>query len=560
MKRHTAHRGKYLIAALILSLIFVYPWLFKDFVGVEHDTFFHLSRIQGLAEAISRGDLLPAIYPYKNNGYGYASPLFYCDILVYPAALLYLLHVPLSYCYIAMIWLYTFVTAYTCQKLFSRLTGHFTASLAVTIAYLFCNYRITDVFVRSAIGETAAMMFLPVLLSGLYEVLWNDHPERWYLLTIGLAGLIWCHNLTFLMGAVLFVIMVFMRRFWKDPRIFKALFYGAFTAFLLTAWFTIPMLEQVFSQKLYVSWYAKHSDLEAGSLTWWKYLVNRTVFGYSGQQYEKDKAMVVNPGYFLMIMPVLYPEVSKKKDSFPYACMILGYIFLFLPCALVPWKYLSFLRVLQFPWRLITLAGILLSVPAAAVLSRLNREVWIAVFMTVLLCEGVWHLNPVFDRTFGITSETVYEDITGGKLCDPYYSASYMRVELAGGDYLPMASPDFRKYEPAVRNTDQEILPVEYAKTGNEVQINVPEEYAGTKIELPLTWYKGYRVYRSEGALTAVECASDERALVSFVPQKAGTYICRYESTFLRRICIAVSLLAHCALIAYAVFKKIRTS
>ena len=83
MKRSTAHRGKYLTAALILSLIFVYPWLFKDFVGVEHDTFFHLSRIQGLAEAISRGDLLPAIYPYKNNGYGYASPLFYCDILDY---------------------------------------------------------------------------------------------------------------------------------------------------------------------------------------------------------------------------------------------------------------------------------------------------------------------------------------------------------------------------------------------------------------------------------------------------------------------------------------------
>ena len=73
-----------LLLALVLATTFNIPYLTKDFLGIEHDTFFHLSRITGLADSIREGNLFPCIYPNKNNGFGYASPLFYCDFFILP--------------------------------------------------------------------------------------------------------------------------------------------------------------------------------------------------------------------------------------------------------------------------------------------------------------------------------------------------------------------------------------------------------------------------------------------------------------------------------------------
>ncbi|MBQ5756659.1 MAG: hypothetical protein IIV88_05315, partial [Erysipelotrichaceae bacterium] len=62
-----------------MTVAFCIPFLLRSDLGLEHDTFFHLSRIEGLAQALAHHDFFPALYPMKNNGYGYASPLFYCD-------------------------------------------------------------------------------------------------------------------------------------------------------------------------------------------------------------------------------------------------------------------------------------------------------------------------------------------------------------------------------------------------------------------------------------------------------------------------------------------------
>ena len=68
--RLTRRSTCFLIAAL-LAVLFCLPYLTSDFLALEHDTLFHLSRIEGLSEAIGRGDFLPALYPYKNDGFGY---------------------------------------------------------------------------------------------------------------------------------------------------------------------------------------------------------------------------------------------------------------------------------------------------------------------------------------------------------------------------------------------------------------------------------------------------------------------------------------------------------
>ena len=71
-----------LIGTLFLSLVFMFPYLSND-LSLEHDTLFHLSRIEGLAQSFKNGKLFPDIYPLKNDGFGYGSALFYCTICIF---------------------------------------------------------------------------------------------------------------------------------------------------------------------------------------------------------------------------------------------------------------------------------------------------------------------------------------------------------------------------------------------------------------------------------------------------------------------------------------------
>ena len=76
---------KYLIA-LVIALLVSIPLYSKYTSGLTCDLTYHLTRIEGIKQSL-QAHIFPAyIYPYANNGFGYAAPLFYPDIfLLIPA-------------------------------------------------------------------------------------------------------------------------------------------------------------------------------------------------------------------------------------------------------------------------------------------------------------------------------------------------------------------------------------------------------------------------------------------------------------------------------------------
>lgn len=556
MRRYLRENRILILVSLLVGALFCYPYLMRNFLGIEQDTFFHLSRIEGLSRSFSHGDFLPQIYPYKNNGYGYASPSFYCDLLLSIPALLYLAGLSLSFCYKFTVLSITFFTCFSCARMIQRITKNQAAAIIVSIAYVFCNYRISDVYVRGALGEVMAMIFLPVLLSGLYEILEARHSEQWPLLCIGLSGLVLSHNLTFLMGVVLMIL--FCLRYWKQigREQWNVLLKASAFAFLLTAWFTLPMLEQLNSQEFYVGYYASSSDLAANAMPLRQYLQNFINFGQGGYALPAGQVMTLNPGIFLSIMPLLFlilPKATRKQHPFAYFSLILGLVFLVLPSDLFPWDSMTFLRVLQFPWRLLTLATILLCIPAAAVLQELpllQKKAIRITLVILLLAEGTIHLISAAERTFGITSSTTWQDVLDGALIDPYYSAFYVRVELAGADYLPVGSPYFNQRSTALKAADGSDLSEAITKDGTTSSFTVSKQDAGQEIILPITWYKGYQVYEIvNGKKVKVDTAPSSERMVSFYAQHAGIYVCVYQPTLIRILSICTSAAAIAVLI-----------
>ena len=110
---------------------------------------------------------------------------------------------PLSSSYVLMMFLTVFAGTFAMMHACEKICGDIPASILAGAAYCFANYHITDIYVRSAVGEAMALVFLPVQLEGLYLLFECRDQSGWKPLFIGMTGLLLTHNLTFLLACIL---------------------------------------------------------------------------------------------------------------------------------------------------------------------------------------------------------------------------------------------------------------------------------------------------------------------------------------------------------------------
>ena len=113
----------------------------KIVVNLSHDLTFHLNRFVGLANAFEEGQILPKIYPYANYGFGYASPLFYCDLFLYPFGILYQFGLSAIWCYKLCILFYTTLGNIFVYLIIKKETNDRKLSLLATFLYLTCSIK-----------------------------------------------------------------------------------------------------------------------------------------------------------------------------------------------------------------------------------------------------------------------------------------------------------------------------------------------------------------------------------------------------------------------------------
>ncbi|MDY6034582.1 MAG: hypothetical protein SPI63_03160 [Bulleidia sp.] len=362
------------VVIVLFTVLLMYPYLFHSTLTIEHDTFFHVSRIFHYAESLQNGKFLPAIYPTENGEYGYGSPLFYCDLFLLIPAIFHNLGVSLVHCYKATVLVASLLAGSAMYLLASRFTKKSSIRLFAVCAYMFSNYHITDIYVRGTLGEVFALIGIPLILRGLYDIL-EQHKHWSYMYLLGLVVTVLSHILSFLLCVVLIIIFSLLYLTRSSFNTYKTLIIESMLACSLTTFYTFPMIEQLLSQKYYLSYYASSLQLDTYAMTFWQYLANRTIFGISSNQLPIDHVMVVNVGWFLTFVPIYYLFIRRKDPHFFIDCLfVIGIVCFIFPSVLLPWKQLSVLRILQFPWRFNMLALPLLCIPVIKVIEYISHR------------------------------------------------------------------------------------------------------------------------------------------------------------------------------------------
>ena len=539
----------YIFIVFLIS-VFCSIYFFKSNINVflSQDLTFHLNRFVGLAKAFEEGQILPKIYPYTNNGFGYASPLFYCDLFLYPFALLYHFGLGAVYCYKLCVFFYSFLSALFIYKIFKKETDDNLLSYVAVILYMCANYRLQNIYIRSALGEILAMTFIPLVLHSIYKIL-VKHEGCYIYLGVSFSLLLMAHLITtFLYGIFFFcMIIVFIIINRKDKELlintFKTILKGTILALLLTCWYLFPMLEQLNNQTFWLSINAKYNNIANGVQS-----INGifSLFALSDVHTFSimDDASV---GLALFIPLFCYPFVEKNKYvSILLSCCLISYLILI---GIIPG---AFLNIIQFYFRLYIIIFPLFVIIDVYIIKNivhvLSRKIFISIliilsFLNVCIC--VRELNKY---TRYLSNNASIEEINS--INSYMYDLDYNHDELGGAEYLPYTEyVNYNDDSLAIKYIDKSGEVIDYVYDYDRLFTCITFSCDNDKeleLMLPLSYYKGYSAYE---IIDEKEIKIDltysplYKELVIISSSGKHTYKVLYEGTFVQKISLIVSCL-----------------
>lgn len=512
-----------------------------------HDLQFHLMRIEGLAAGIRQGQFPVRLESIWNDKYGYAT-LFYGDLLLYIPALLRLLGVTINDAYNAYILLVNVLTVVVSFRCFDAMVKDKDTVLLMTAAYVTSVYRLMDIYVRAAVGEYTAMIFLPMIAYAMYRLYHLEEQRKLdykgiLLLVLGMTGVLQTHILTTEMVVLVLALYVILNfKITRQMKTIVSLASAVVGTVLLNLWFIIPWLDYYLNVPVRITDPAGQAKWiqQNGAYIGQYFAVFQNIYGEASV--KVTERMNFSPGLMLMLVFMVAGVLWLKghaSDMTRKLCVVSG-ITLFVASDMFPWNWLAdhsylgiMLAQIQFPWRWIGFSCLFLTLLLACVLIDLKRvfssetaQRGLSCLTAVLICIGAM----VFVSDYYSGANLAYFS-DASQLDHSYEANEYMRA----GSSMDVATHD-------VQGTNLEKLKlINHNGTSVKVYCKTGSDASGEVI-LPVFNYKGYVLRNSEGEICEIHDSGNKEVAFTVPANYEGKYILSFEFPWYWRLGDIVSL------------------
>ena len=526
-KKEKKRRVSIIIAILFIFLCGYFTfWLLIPGIPKGDDLYFHLSRIVGIKNGLELGSFPVKIYPGYFHGYGYANGLFYPDLFLYIPAILVCFGMKVVTAYKILLLLCTIFAAlfmYICVKGISK--SRYAATISM-IVYTLASYRAIDAYTRADLGETLAFVFLPLVILGMYKIIYDNY-KQWYILSLGIAAIFLSHEISSIVVSGFTILIFLIGLFHMRKEKIRILY---FILAEVVAQFTLSQTVEGFLPAIF-------------SFRFNKFLI----------------PAISGVGIAILVMPILRFKVRKNKNAyFIYSdiCLVMGIICLLAVIGWFPWNTITDIckqiGAIQFAWRLLLPATAFLSVSSGIIafsLFKKNNSRKIALIIVLILSIFASTVNIYADYTAKVASH---------KMISENYQVNY---SVGNGEYLP-ANTNVKELAERgnIITSNNKNIKFSFIKNGTNIKIqfygnNIKDSY----FELPLIYYLGYKatldVNGKEHNLI-VEKGSNNIVKVDLSDYTNGTIYVKYGGSILQHISLVISIITLILLIIYVVIKK----
>lgn len=520
--------------------------LLNSYLNWADDLCYHLIRIEGIKDGLLDGQLPVIIYPEGLYGNGYLNCM-YPNLFLYIPAVIRLFGVSMANSYKFLVILFHILTAFITYSSVKSISSSRKAAFLAAILYVLCPYRLTNVYARGALGEFLAMTFMPLLFAGLYHVLLSKR-EKWWMLVLGISGLIQTHILSAVLGGLFCFVfgLLCIVSVIREKRYIEIMKAVTITV-LCNLWFLVP----------FVYYYTK-GNLWTSALDWCNYSeYSLNLSGLFGTLHASDYRMLSLglPIAFCAAFALFSLLFEPKKDSITrYASymFIAGCICTFMVINQFPgWPLMNIgaisflLRNIQFAWRLLGPASILLIMPGCILLYRSNAIMPYRKGLFLLLA-GITVLSSTRYQPDDFAYKNYYDTFTVGH-------ESKLRG-IPKGDNTIVYPYEWRPYgtietelstSPSVSN-DTTATVFDYQRSGTTHTVTYSCTQAGQILSLPAVYYAGYEAYSENGDKLLFEINAENNTIQINLNNDGNQHqiIVKYKGLLLFTIAFWLSLIS----------------
>lgn len=462
------------------------------------DGLLHFHRLVQLDRAVRHGILYPRWLP--DLGYGFGFPLFN-----YYAPLSYYLLLPLCWLglpaqtailigFAGALWALAAAIYLWGRDLFGE-----TAGIVAAFAVVYAPYTLNDVYQRGTLPSLWALVWLTLTAWALFRLTAQPNRQFFLLATLGTAALLLTHNITALIGLPLLTAYLLLTGILYDfRRLLRPL-----SAIALGVGLAVGFWVPAFFEKEYVHIHRVYLppgfDYHYNFISWKQLLIG---------PHPVDPAQVNPPSPLGLggiqvalaatcwwpVGAMLPRKARIHRWAFSLAVIVLAAMTL--PVSLPVWEHIPILRFIQFPWRFLAPATLLVALMMGAGTAYLfGRHRWGPPVMVagIMLSALTW-LFPTFwpAQTSPTPTDQIRFEAERGTL-----------GATSAGDYLPQwvqelpdpetllplyeaAAPDsvIPRLDPASLPTGARILEAEYGLIRARLTVESPAPF-----RIRFLWY-----------------------------------------------------------------------
>lgn len=559
-------RGGRFLQLLLFATICSMP-LWTQMIPSGHDVAFNYTRYRGIVEGLRLHEFPVRINGAFYHGAGYLVDLMYPGLIQYPFAFMSAHGASTLFSFKVMLIVSVFATVFCAYYPLRGILGDKTALIFMFI-YTLNPFRLKELYIRCALGEYLAMIFLPLVFAGIYQLVLGDYKRGFYEAFLGITLVFFSHLLSILFvvgfSVLSYVLLIAFTKFevLKDLKRDVIIILCAICTVVVNVWFWLPMLDYYNPNYCIASFHGNISN----SLI---YIFGAFMDGYTPPQLEKQIGTAANVsaifsvGIVLLICVCIYlykrfvlNEAIANKTILDFS-LLLGIIALFVESEWFPWKYMeengsavaAAFGKFQFAWRFQMVVAVTLGIVAAGIMNHMlnnRRELFWSLFI-ILVINATWLTRGyLFENdTYQIDKYTAQESTLNGDYLesDIDYTSVGKYLQNGGG---PLSTDDLVINNARRDGINYSVDVINYSK--KDAGLVLPMIYSG--------FYKAYvngeevQTYKdAQTTLTKIIVdGTTENALVQIV----------YNEPWKYRISELVSLITFMVLTISAMFMKIK--